>query len=144
VGRAKVLAVFTREESMLRKVVGAVVVLGLCLGIAMADEIRAVITKVDGNKVTFAEMKGKGKDAEKGPEKTLPVSAKVKVVKGKFNKDTMKVDAGDDIENGLKHEMFSKDKLGEKGRNALIVTDDKGKQITEIRIFGRGGKKKDQ
>jgi len=126
---------------MLRKVVGAVVVLGLCLGIAMADEIRAVITKVDDNKVTFQEVKGKGKDAEKGPEKTLKVSANVKIVKGKFNKDTMKVEAGDEIEKGLKNEMFSKDKLSEKAVNATIVTDDKGKEITEIRVGGRGGKK---
>jgi hypothetical protein len=129
---------------MLRKVVGAVVVLGLCLGIAMADEIRAQITKVDGNKVTFTEMKGKGKDAEKGKEQTLPVSSKLKVVKGKFNKDTQKFEVTDQIEKGLKDEMFSKDKLSEKGVFATVVTDDKGKEITEIRVGGRGGKKKDK
>jgi hypothetical protein len=133
------VAAFIREEVMLRKVVGAVVVLGFCLGIAMADEIRAIITKVEDNKVTFAENKGKG---ERGPEKTLPVSSKVKVVKGKFNQDTKKVEAGDEIEKGLKNEIFSKDKIGEKGLGATIVTDDKGKEITEIRIGGRGGKGK--
>src|SRR5437660_6847091 len=123
---------------MLRKLVGAVVVLGLCLGIAMADEISAVIMKVEDNKVTFAEMKGKGKDAEKGKEQTLPVSKNVKVVKGMKNKDTQKVDAGDEIEKGLKHEMFSKDKLGDKGLRALVITDDANKKITEIRTIGRG------
>jgi len=127
---------------MLRKVVGAVVVLGVCLGIAMADEIRAVITKVEDNKVTFAEVKGKGKDAEKGKEQTLPVSGKVKVVWGNKNKETKKVEAGDEIEKGLKNEMFSKDKLGDKGKGALIITDDKNEKITEIRVFK--GKKQDK
>ena len=129
---------------MLRKVVGAVVVLGLCLGIAMAEEIRAVITKVEDNKVTFAEVKGKGKDQEKGKEQTLPVSTKVKVVKGKKDKDTGKFVVTDDIEKGLKNEMFSKEKLGEKGLFATVVTDSDNKKITEIRVGGRGGKKKDK
>ena len=126
---------------MLRKVVGAVVLLFLCLGLAMAEEIRAIITKVEGDKITFAENKGKG---EKGPEKTLPVASKVKVVKGKFNKDTKQIEAGDEIEKGLKDEMFSKDKIGEKGLQALIVTDADNKKITEIRVTAKGKKKKDQ
>ena len=127
---------------MLRKVVGAAVIMVLSVGIAMAEEIRAIITKVEGDKVTFAEAKGKG---EKGPEKTLPVSDKVKVVKGKFNKDTKTVEAGEDIEKGLKNEIFSKEKLGEKGIPAFVVTDADNKKITEIRIYGgRGGKKKDK
>jgi hypothetical protein len=120
---------------MLRRIVTAMVVLGLLVGVAMADEIRAIIIKVDGNKVTFAENKGKG---ERGEEKTLPVSDKVKVVKGKFDKETKKLEAGDPIENGLKNEMFSK--IGEKGMGALIITDKNNKQITEIRVGG--GKKK--
>jgi hypothetical protein len=120
---------------MLRRIVTAMVVLGLLVGVAMADEIRAIIIKVDGNKVTFAENKGKG---ERGQEKTLPVSDKVKVVKGKFDKETKKLEAGDPIENGLKNEMFSK--IGDKGMGALIITDKDNKQITEIRVGG--GKKK--
>jgi hypothetical protein len=125
---------------MLRNVVSAVVLLLLCLGLTMADEIRAFITKVDGDKVTFAENKGKG---ERGTERTLPVVDKVKVVKGKKNKETKKVEAGEDIENGLKNEMFSKEKLGEKGVGAVIITDPDDKKITEIRVTGKG-KKKDQ
>jgi len=125
---------------MLRRVVGAAVVLVLCVGITVADEIRAIITKVDGNNVTFTEMKGK----EKGESKTLPVADNVKVVKGKFNKETKKLEAGDPIDDGLKNEMFSKDKLGEKGKGAVIVTDDDGKKITEIRIGGGGKKKQDK
>jgi hypothetical protein len=123
---------------MLRKIVSAVIVLVFCVGITLAEEIRAIIIKVEGDKVTFAENKGKG---EKGPEQTLTVSDKVKVVKGKFNKDTKKLEAGEDIENGLKNEMFTK--IGEKGVGAMIITDD-DKKITEIRVGGRGKKKKDQ
>jgi hypothetical protein len=120
---------------MLRKIAGAMIVLVFCVGIMMADEIRAIIIKVDGDKVTFSENKGKG---ERGPEQTLTVSDKVKVVKGKFNKETKKLEAGDDIENGLKNEMFTS--IGEKGVGAVIVTDD-NKKITEIRVKG---KKKDK
>ncbi|HLJ97435.1 MAG TPA: hypothetical protein VKU02_30025 [Gemmataceae bacterium] len=123
---------------MLRKAVGAVVVLGLCLGVALADEISAIITKVDEGKVTFAESKGKG---EKGPEKTLPVAKSVKVVKGKYNKETKKAEAGDEIDQGLKNKIFSD--IPEKGLRAWIITDDSNKKITEIRVMG-GKKKKDQ
>jgi hypothetical protein len=119
-----------------RKLACAVTLLVFCVGVAMADEIRAVITKVDGNNVTFAEVKGK----ERGEEKTLPVSDTVKVVKGKFNQDTKKLEAGDEISNGLKNEMF--EKIGEKGMRATIITDEGNKKITEIRVGGGGRKKK--
>src|SRR4051812_12831501 len=108
---------------MLRKAVSAVVVLGVCLGIALADEIRGAIFKVDGDKVTFAKMK-KG---EKSDEKTLPVAADVKVVKGKFDKDTKKFEETGTVEGGLKHKMFSD--IGEKGVAATIVTDADNKKI---------------
>jgi hypothetical protein len=122
---------------MLRKVVSALGILLLCVGFTLADEIRAIITKVDGDKVTFAENKGKG---EKGPEKTLPVSKDVKIVKGKFNKDTKMLEAGEPLEGGLKNKMFTE--IGEKGVQATIVTDKDNKTITEIRAGGgRGGKK---
>ena len=126
---------------MLRRVASAAVLLLLCLGLAMAGEIRAFITKVEGNKVTFAENKGKG---ERGEERTLPVAKNVKVVKGVKNKETKKVEAGEDIEHGLKNEMFTKEKLGEKGIGAVIVTNADDTRITEIRITKGGKKKKDQ
>jgi hypothetical protein len=124
---------------MLRTVVSALAVLGLCLGIALADEFGAVISKVEGNKVTFTKMKGKEKI---GDEMTLPVADSVKVVWGKFNKETKKVEVGDDVDDGIKNKMFSD--LGDKGKRATIVTDDDNKKITEIRIFKGGKKKKDQ
>jgi hypothetical protein len=119
---------------MLRKVVAVSLVLVLSVGVVFADEIRAVITKVEGNKVTFAEMKGKG---QRGEEQTLPVAKQVKVVKGKFNKETKSVEAGEELPKWLKHKMFQN--IPAKGIRALIVTEDK--KITEIRIM-MGGKKK--
>jgi hypothetical protein len=126
---------------MLRKAVGAAVILVLCVGVALADEIRAVITKVEDNKVTFFPIEGKGKDAKKGEEKTMTAVKDVKVVKGKFDKEAMKFVAGDPIEGGLKNEMFTK--IGDKGRGALLITDADNKKITEIRVFKGKGKKKD-
>jgi hypothetical protein len=123
---------------MLRRLVSAVIMLVLCVGITLAAEIRAVITKVDGDKVTFKEIKGK---MEFGDEQTLPVAENAKIVKGKRNPDTKKLEAGDAIEGGLKNEIFSKEKLGEKGAFATVITDDDGKKITEIRVAGRGKKK---
>lgn len=126
---------------MLRKLVSAAVLLVLCVGLTMAEEIRAVIVKVDGSKVTFKKAGKKGEDP--GPEKTMEVADNVKVLKGKFNMDTKKLEGGDPIEGGLKAKMFSE--IGEKGVQATIVTDDDGKKIIEIRAGGgRGGKKKDK
>jgi hypothetical protein len=124
---------------MLRKVVSVAFVMILCVGFTLADEIRGIITKVDGDKVTFTEMKGFGKDAEKGKTMTLPVAKDAKIVKGKFNMDTKMLEAGDPIEGGLKNKMFAE--IGEKGVGALIITDKDNKTITEIRAGGRGGKK---
>jgi len=119
---------------MVRKCVGALAILLCCVGMSLADEIRAIIIKVDGDKVTFAENKGKG---EKGPEKTLPIADNAKIVKGKFNMDTKKLDAGDPIEGGLKSETFTK--IGDKGVQGVIITDGDNKKITEIRVGGRKG-----
>jgi hypothetical protein len=116
---------------MLRKLLCATILLFSCIGLTLADEIRAVILKVEGDKVTFAPSKGKG---ERGPEQTLPVTDGVKVVHGKFNRETKKVEAGDAIDGGLKNEIFSSEKIGEKGVRATIVTDDENKKITEIRV----------
>jgi hypothetical protein len=126
---------------MLRKVVAASVILVLCGGVVFAEEFFAVITKVEGNKVSFFKMEGKGKEAKKtGDETTMPVSKNAKIVKGKFNKETKSVEAGDELEGGLTHKMFT-DINPEKGRRVMMVTE--GKKITEIRVFG-GGKKKQQ
>lgn len=125
---------------MLRKVVSAVVVMGLCLSVALADEIRGAIFKVEGNKVTFAKMK---KGEKVGEEMTLPLAADAKIVKGKFNKDTKQFEETGKLDEGIKHKMFSSIDSS-KGVPATIVTDSDNKKITEIRITGGGKKKKDQ
>jgi hypothetical protein len=121
---------------MVRKLVGAAVLLVVCVGLTMAEEIRAIIIKVDGNNVTFAENKGKG---QKGEERTMPAADNVKVVKGRFNQETKKLEAGDTIDEGLKNPMFSS--IGEKGLRATVVTDDDNKKIVEIRIAPERKKK---
>jgi len=109
----------------------------LCVGMSFADEIRGVITKVEGGKVTFSKVTfdKETKKIDKGPEQTLPVADGVKVSKGTFNKDTKKVEAGDALEGGLKNEVFTK--VGEKGIPATIVTDADNKKITGIIISAR-------
>ena len=118
---------------MLRKLLAASVIVVLCAGVTFAEEIFGVITKVEGNKVTFAKKEFK-KDAEKGPEMTLPVAKDAKIVTAKFNKEDKKFEAGDALEGGLKHKMFS-DIDATKGRRAVIITDDDNKSIKEIRVF---------
>jgi len=128
---------------MLRKVVSALFLVALCVGISFAEEFTAAITKVGDGKITFAKTKfdKETKKFEKGDPQTLPVADKVKVVKAKFNKESKKFEAGDDVEDGLKNKMFSD--IGEKSVGATLVTDGDGKKITEIRVFTFGKKKKD-
>ncbi len=119
---------------MLRKAIAASLVLVLSVGVVFADQFVAAITKVDGNKVTFSKMEGKGKEAKKvGEEITLPVAKNVKVVRR-----AKKGEEGEPLEGGLTHKMFSRGK----DVRAMIITDDDNKKITEIRVFG--GKKKQQ
>jgi hypothetical protein len=98
------------------------------LTIAMADEFTGTIKKIDGAKLTVAQ---KAKKGEVGKEVTLDATG-AKVVKGAFNKDTKKVEAGDPLEGGLKNEAVKE------GAVARFVTD--GDKCTEIRILA--GKKK--
>jgi hypothetical protein len=124
---------------MLRKMVCLAVVLTLSAGIVFADDFTALVTKVEGNKVTFYPFEFKGKDSKKGDEKTMKVAKGVKVVNGKFNKETKMLEAGDEIEGGLKHKMFRD--IPEKGYFARISTDDDNKSIKEIRVFSFKKKK---
>src|SRR5262245_27300742 len=133
-----------KEQALLRKVLCAAVCLGLCVGITLADEFGAIITKVEGNKVTFSKAKfdPDTKKFEKSDPMTLPTADNVKVVQGKFNKDTKKTEACALVEGGLKNKTFTE--MPEKGLFATIVTDDGNKKITEIRASQFGKKKKDQ
>ena len=121
----------------MRKFALSVAVVALVgFSVALAEEFQATIKSVDGNKVTVNRKKDK-KD-KVGEEKTYTLTKDCKVVKGKFNADTMKLEAGDAIDGGLKNELFSKEKLGDKGLGARFTTNDDG-NVTQIIV---GGKKK--
>jgi hypothetical protein len=118
---------------MLRKVACASVFLVVGFGLAMADEFRATITKVDGDKVTFK----KGKKGEEGEAMTLPVTAK-----GKYNLDAKKREPGEPLEGGLKNKIFAK--IKDKGIRATITTDPDKKTITAILVGGGKNQNKDE
>ena len=113
----------------MRRFVAAITILVIGFSVAMAEEFGATIKKVDGTKITI----NKSTKKDKVDDSTLTVTDNVKVLKGKFDKETKKLEAGDAIEGGLKNEMFSKEV------RARITTNDDGK-VTQI-IVG-GGKKK--
>lgn len=122
---------------MIRRLVCALFVVALGVGVTLAAEMRGTITKVEGKTISFTEIKGK----EKGDSKNYTLADNVKVMKASFNKDTKKLEVGGALDGGLKNEMFSK--IGEKGIGATIVTDADNK-VTEIRVTGGGKKKKDK
>src|SRR4051794_8005086 len=95
--------------AMNRLFVGALVGRLGAVGIVVADEFQATITKVEDGKVTFKKFKGFNKEemkVEYDAEKTLPTTKDVKVVKGKFNFKDKTSEAGEAIEEGLKNAMF--------------------------------------
>lgn len=125
---------------MLRKILCASVVFVLCLAITKAEEIRAIITKVDPDKGTITYKVAPGKKGDDVPkdEITVKVGDKATFVKGKFDKDTMKMVEGDAIENGLKSDTFSK--IGEKGLRATITTSGTGTDTTVTKVLVGGGR----
>ncbi len=130
---------------MIRKLVCAMVVMVAVIGVVVADEFTASITKVDGNKITYqkykkAEKGKKGVGEKDGEPVTVAVAKDAKIAQGKFNKDTKKLEAGDAIEGGLSAPVFSK--IGDKGVAARITTDADNKTVTQILVVG-GKKKKD-
>jgi hypothetical protein len=107
---------------MLRKFVCAVAILGFSLGLAVAEELKGKITKVDAEKSTIS-FQVKGADAKEYDAK----GAKV------FKKD------GDNkvaVDGGLKAKEFGK--IGDKGVNAMINVD--GGKVTEIVLAGKKAK----
>jgi hypothetical protein len=129
---------------MFRKMVCAVFVMTVVIGVVGAEEFFAQLTKVDGDKVTFQKFKKgeKGKKGEKdGDEATLPLAKDAKIVKGKFDPEAKKLVAGDAIEGGLKADAF---KIDEKkgGPFVRITTAEDNKSITHVMTFGTGFKDK--
>jgi hypothetical protein len=105
---------------MLRKILCAVTILAISMGVAMAKELKGKITKIDGTKITFVEGKDKdGKDLEA-----------IKDVKISQMKEKEKVA----VEGGL-----AGIKIGEKGKTATLITND-DKKVVEIIFSGKKAK----
>ena len=123
---------------MFRKVVGIAVVCMFCVGVVLAEPVRGIITKVDGDKITFMKttFNKDTKTLEKGDAQVLTVGADCKITGGKFNKDTKKLEAGDPLEGGLKNKLFAE--IGEKGVGATVDIDGKAAKS----IIAGGGKGK--
>jgi hypothetical protein len=103
---------------MVRKSVGALVVMALAVGVVTADEFMASITKVDGNKITYQKYE---KGQKVGDAVTVEVAADTVIADGKRG-GAKKLVAGDPIEGGLKNKLFPKES-GDKTVTAAITTD---------------------
>ena len=120
----------------MRSLIVMVTFMTLSLTLVFAGEHTGIIKKVDGNKITFTKFGKDFKKGDAGDEVTLPVIEKVKVNKGKFNKETMTLEAGEALEGGLKNEAIKEKAF------ARFITDKDDKNITEIIVGGGFGKKK--
>lgn len=101
----------------------------------LSEEYRATLLKVEDGKITFRVMPGKdSKAGELAAEQTLAVADNVKIAKGKLDKETQEVEAGDPIHSGLKNVMFTN--IGEKGLRVVLVTDAANKKIAEVYVIG--------
>ena len=114
----------------MRKIMAVAVVFAIGLGIAMAEEVRGTIKSVNGEKLTITKQAKKG---EKGDDVSYTVPASAKILKGTFNKDTKKIEAGDALEGGLKNEMVKE------GARATVTVD--GEKVSQVIISGAGKKK---
>jgi len=128
---------------MFRRFVFAATLAVCAVSFAFSDTFVGNITSVEGNKVTYKKFGKKG--GKGGEEATADAIKDVAVTKGAgFKADPDK--KGEKVEGGLKNEMFTKDKIGEKGVFARITIDDDGAnkgKITAIETltFGGVGKK---
>ena len=133
----------------MRKFVTASLVLLFAVAVLTADEFAGFITKFEDGKMVVKKSKG----SEPPDEVTLKVADNVRIVRGKANINTMKIEAGEVIEGGkdalakqVKETAVRVKKYVEEGKKgfgfgvfASIVTE--GDKVTEIRVTG-GGKKK--
>lgn len=136
----------------MRKFVAASLVLVIAVAVASADEFVGFVTKLEDGKITVKKSKG----TEPPEEVTLKVADNVKIVRGKVNTGTMKIEAGEAFEGGkdalakqVKETAERVKKYTEEGKKgfglgvfASIVTE--GDKVTEIRVTGGGRKKQDK
>ena len=134
------------------KFVAASLVLVIAVSGAAADEFVAFITKFEDGKMSVKRSKG----TEPPVEVTLKVADNVKIVRGKVNMNTMKIEAGEAFEGGkdalakqVKETAERVKKWTEEGKKgfglgvfASIVTE--GDMVTEIRVTGGAKKKQDK
>jgi len=119
---------------MIRKCVFAFVVVAFSVGVLSGAEMIGVITKVDGNKITFKEGKKGDNGLEFGEAKTYTVAKDAKILKG-----GKKGDEPTPLTGGLTNDMFKN--IGEKGVFARVTTNNSN-EVTEIHAFAGFGKKK--
>lgn len=111
---------------MLQKVLCAVTILGLSVGLAAAENVKGKITKIDDKKVTVVTGK---KDAKETKEYDLDKDCK-------FSKTENGTKT--ELTGGLKSDTLQN--LGKKGVFATVtITDNK---VTEVTIGGGKKKKK--
>lgn len=156
----------------MRRFVAATVVLLVAFAIATAEEFSAIVTKFEDGKVTFRKFAGFKKGDKKPEEMTLALADNAKILKGRFDKEEMKIVADGALEGGKealakrvkdaaeaakKKDADKKDdEKKKKGKGfgfggfggvfAGIVTEGEGAsaKIVEIRVTPPfGGKKKD-
>lgn len=128
---------------MFGKLAGVLFLVMVCCGIVAAEEFGAMITKVDGDNVTFYKTQFKpGEKPQKGEATTL-TAKNAKVYQGKihFNKEEKKgaIVPGDAIEGGLKNDVFKL--VGKASIAARITTSDDNKSITRILSMKAGTKR---
>lgn len=109
---------------MLRKILCAVVIVGFSIGLAVADEIKGKITKIDGQKIT---LQYKEKGSKEAKTKDLEAVKDCKVCKKDKEGNEKELDGG-----------LSALKIGEKGQFATLTVD--GGKVTKI-VVGAGKKK---
>ena len=108
---------------LMRKFACAALILAVS-GVALAEEFRGKITKLDGGKITFQVRK---EDKTFEDAKTYDLAKDVKVNK------RVKKDEKEALPEGLKNEVFTKIDAAEGVRSTIVVNDGK---VTEI-IVGR-------
>jgi hypothetical protein len=137
----------------------------LAVGIALAEEFTASVTKVEGGKIYFKKGGGFGKGGKPAEETSLTLASNVKYLKGKtsFADKKLTIEAAGDLEGGKEaFEKLVKDAaeaakkkadttekkkgkgFGGGGVFTQLVTEGEGDKakVTEIRVV-QFGKKKD-
>ncbi len=120
---------------MYSRILASVIAFFVCLGYAQADEFAATLVKVADGKITFARGVGKKKK-----EYTLPADDKCRIVAAKYDVKAKKIEAGDEIDKGLKNPLF--EQLDKEPVEAWVRTNGDNDRIVELRLYQSKTKKK--